>query len=386
MIRAEALLASLADSGFGLLAGVPCSYLTPLIDAAICDPGSTYLGAANEGDAVAAACGAWLGGVRGVAMFQNSGLGNAVNPLTSLTATFRIPILILTTWRGEPGGAADEPQHGLMGGVTPGLLELMEIPWERLPEQEDALGPALARGLAHMEQHGTPYAFIVPKGGVGGGPAQPAPRPPPAGAAAAPAPWRGREPLDPDRVLRAVQDGVTPDTAVVATTGYTGRALYAQSDRDGQLYMVGSMGCASSLGLGLAIAQPARRVVVLDGDGAMLMRMGAAACLGHERPGNLVHVLLDNGVHDSTGSQATNSDSTDLAAIAHACGYPRVLRAETPEALRDTLAAPEDLLTFLHVRTRPREDRKLPRPELSPPQIAARFRAWLAEPARASTS
>ena len=114
MIRAEVLLECLREAGFGMVAGVPCSYLTPLIDAAIADPRTRYIGATNEGDAVAIATGAELAGVRGVAMFQNSGLGNAVNPLTSLNGSFEIPILVITTWRGEPGGPADEPQHGMM--------------------------------------------------------------------------------------------------------------------------------------------------------------------------------------------------------------------------------------------------------------------------------
>jgi phosphonopyruvate decarboxylase len=141
--------------------------------------------------------------------------------------------------------------------------------------------------------------------------------------------------------------------------------------------MVGSMGCVSSLGLGLAKAQPNRRVVVLDGDGAMLMHLGAAAVLGQERPPNLVHVLLDNGVHDSTGGQATVSRRVDLAAVARACGYPRLVRVAGVEHLRSVLATGEEGLAFVHVRTRPRTDHKLPRPEVSPAEVAERFRKWL---------
>src|SRR5690606_21303454 len=101
--------------------------------------------AANEGDAVAIACGAELGGCHGVVMFQNSGLGNAVSPLTSLTPTFRLPVLLITTWRGQPGGPADEPQHAMMGNITPSLLELMGIPWELFPEEEMAVAEVLGR-------------------------------------------------------------------------------------------------------------------------------------------------------------------------------------------------------------------------------------------------
>jgi phosphonopyruvate decarboxylase len=122
-------------------------------------------------------------------------------------------------------------------------------------------------------------------------------------------------------------------------------------------------------------------VVVIDGDGAMLMRLGALATIGHEGPRNLVHILLDNGVHDSTGGQGTVSSSTDLAAAARACGYPRVVRAAGPDELRAVLSEGERVLTFVHVRTRPRDSRKLPRPETAPALAAERFRKWLRETA-----
>jgi phosphonopyruvate decarboxylase len=137
------------------------------------------------------------------------------------------------------------------------------------------------------------------------------------------------------------------------------------------------MGCASSFGLGLAWARPHRKVVVLDGDGAALMRLGALATVSYERPKNLVHVLLDNEVHDSTGGQATVSNSVDLAAVAAACGYPRVLRchtaAEVAAAVRDATE-----LTFVHVKTAPGESGSLPRPKETPVQVIDRMRAWIA--------
>ena len=156
MIRAEVFVRQLRQAGFGLFSGTPCSYLTPLINQVIDAPDVRYVGAANEGDAVAIACGAELAGTSGVVLFQNSGLGNAVNPLTSLTATLRIPVLVLTTWRGQPGGPADEPQHELMGRITQPLLDLMEIPWEEVPEEEDRLPAVLDRALVHMRAARTP--------------------------------------------------------------------------------------------------------------------------------------------------------------------------------------------------------------------------------------
>lgn len=378
MIRADVFLDELARRGVDIVSGVPCSYLTPLINTVINSDAVRYLPAANEGDAVAVAAGAELGGRHGLAMFQNSGLGNAVNPLTSLTEPFGLPILVVTTWRGQPGKPKDEPQHDVMGRITPGLLELMGIPWEAFPEEEESLSAALDRALAHGRDAREPYGFILSKGVIEGD-KHPAPA-----AGRAPPPLDTLPPLlgsqqvhDPDDALAAVQAAVRPTDAVVATTGFTGRALYALEDRPSQLYMVGSMGCASSFGLGLASVRPERRVVVLDGDGALLMRMGALASLGFERPRNLVHVVLDNGVHDSTGSQATVSPFLDIPAIAAACGYPRVVRVDALEELGDVLRQEDDVLTLAHVCTHPRADRKLPRPTLGPRQVADRFREWL---------
>ncbi len=379
VVSADALLDALGRAGFGLIAAVPCSYLTPLINAASGSSRAIYVGAANEGEAVAIAFGAELAGMRSLAFFQNSGLGNAVNPLTSLTAPFRRPILVMTTWRGQPDGPPDEPQHEMMGDITPRLLELMGLGWESLPRDESELAVAFGRAKAHMTSTGRSYAFIVPSGGVGGdNPAPSSEGHQPASFASLESSGSVRgEPLDPDVALAAVQRAVRPQDAVLATTGFTGRALYALEDRPNQFYMVGSMGCISSVGLGIAKAQPERRVIVLDGDGAMLMRMGAAATLGFERPANLVHVLLDNGVHDSTGAQRTVTSTTDLAAVARACGYPRVVRTTSAAELEDAIRTPLGELSFVHARTSPRSDRRLPRPTQTAPELAERFSRWL---------
>ncbi len=156
MIPAATFIEAARERGFALYTGVPCSYLKPLINYCIDTDGLLYIGAANEGDAVAIAAGAGLGGVASVAMFQNSGLGNAVSPLTSLTETFRLPILLIVTLRGEPGGAPDEPQHEMMGNITPSLLELMDIRWEYFPADEDKVADALDRAVSHMAASAAP--------------------------------------------------------------------------------------------------------------------------------------------------------------------------------------------------------------------------------------
>jgi len=376
VIAAASFCRAARARGFALYSGVPCSYLTPFIDHVLGDPALRYVGAADEGSAVAIACGAELGGAGAVAMMQGSGLGNAVSPLTSLAAVFRIPILLVVTWRGEPGGEPDEPQHALMGAITTRLLELMEIPWEAFPAEETAIEPALDRAAAAMQRTGTPYALVMRKGTVHAGPSVAradgrAPLAP-----LEPASWPAARPSRRD-LLAAILRATAPDDVVIATTGYTGRELHALGDRANQLYLVGSMGCASSVGLGLACAAPSRCVVVVDGDGAALMHLGAMATLGHERPPNLVHVVVDNEAHDSTGGQPTVSGTTDLAGVARACGYPRVVRAPTADALADAVAGARGELTMVHAKSRPGVTGELPRPAVTPPQVAARIRALL---------
>jgi phosphonopyruvate decarboxylase len=167
-------------------------------------------------------------------------------------------------------------------------------------------------------------------------------------------------------ILQAIQASLQPQNVLLATTGYSGRELYAVGDRDNQFYMVGSMGCLSSLALGIAITQPKRQVVVIDGDGAGLMRMGAFATIGYERPANLLHILLDNQIHESTGGQSTVSHSIDFCQIAAACGYERVVSATNPQEVKALLGSPSEQLTFLHVKIASGIPDKLPRLQIPP--------------------
>lgn len=375
MISAERFIAAASARGFGLYTGVPCSYLTPFINYVLASDRLRYVGAANEGDAVAIAAGAELGGLRAIVMMQNSGLGNAVSPLTSLTHTFGIPVLLIITWRGEPGGAPDEPQHELMGRITPALLERMDIPWEPFPDDEAGIEPALDRALGHMHAQRRPYALVMRKGTVR--PTEAEPRPRAAQYRRPPILSGSRAMASRSLVLRAIQSVAREDDILIATTGHTGRELYAHGDLPNQLYMVGSMGCAPSIGLGLAIARPDKRVIVLDGDGAVLMRLGAMATVGAERPPNLIHVVIDNGMHESTGGQATVSPLIDLPGIAAACGYPHVMSHGDAGELRDELDFRAPGLRFYHVPVRPSVANNLPRPALAPRQVAERLRRHL---------
>ena len=385
MITAPGFVGAARHRGFDLYSGVPCSYLTPFINYVIGADGLAYVPAANEGDAVATAGGASLGGGRGVAMFQNSGLGNAVSPLTSLTHVFRLPILVIVTWRGEPGGAADEPQHELMGRITPRQLELMDIPWRRFPTEDGDIAPALDAAEAHMAATGRPFALVMSKGTVAPFALAPAPTPRRTPWPTVPPIGEATPKLTRHDVLAALQRCTGPGDALIATTGYTGRELYALDDRPNQLYMVGSMGCASSLALGLALARPDLRVIAIDGDGAALMRLGALATIGAIAPANLVHLVIDNAMHESTGGQATVTATTDLCAVAAACGYRDLARPARAEGLEALMARSTPGPRFVHMRVAPGVPAGLPRPRVTPAEVAARFaRHIAAAPARAA--
>ncbi|MGH8232261.1 MAG: phosphonopyruvate decarboxylase, partial [Steroidobacteraceae bacterium] len=178
MIEAREFIEAARAHGFEWYAGVPCSYLTPFINYVLQDPSLHYLSMANEGDAIALIAGVALAGApglshrRGVSMMQNSGLGNAVSPLTSLTWVFQLPQLLVVTWRAQPG-VPDEPQHALMGPITPTLLDTMQIPWELFPTTSAAIGPALERAVRHMDASGRPYALLMQKGSVAPYPLKP---------------------------------------------------------------------------------------------------------------------------------------------------------------------------------------------------------------------
>ena len=383
LIEARHFVEAARERGFHWYAGVPCSYLTPFINYVLQDESLRYVSMANEGDAVALIAGVALAADagtpqrRGIAMMQNSGLGNAVSPLTSLTWTFRLPQLLIVTWRGQPG-VADEPQHALMGPITPAMFDAMEIPWELFPTESGAIGPALDRATAHMDQTGRPYALLMQKGSVADFALAPGTalrtR---AGVAPMMQPLRHAPEHRPSRqeaLRQVVAHTSVAATAVLASTGFCGRELYALDDRPNQLYMVGSMGCVAPLALGLALARPDLRVVALDGDGAALMRLGAFATVGAYGPANLQHLLLDNGAHDSTGGQATVSPQVSFAHIAAACGYASSLETDDVGDVAAWLQAPPDNgPRFARLLTRVGTPRDLPRPSVTPIEVKTRL-------------
>lgn len=385
MIRAEAFLTESLAAGIDFYSGVPCSFLTPIINRTIGDARLSYVGAASEGEAVAIAAGAWLAGRGTAVMFQNSGLGNAVNPLTSLNYPFRIPTLLICTWRGAPD-IKDEPQHELMGQITAALFDTMRIPHRPFPKSESAIAGALAEAKAAMAEAQLPFAFIVEKGDVAEEKLEAAPpASKPSGTRhdrrihGSPADRRDGQYPTRYAALERLLAEIPDRAAVIATTGKCGRELFTLADRPQHFYQVGSMGCAAGMGLGLAL-NTARPVVVLDGDGAALMKMGTLATIGAYAPRNLVHVVLDNASHDSTGGQPTVSPVVDFAAVALATGYAHTHAADDlngfAAALKESLAAPGPNL--IHLRLAPGSRDKLGRPTVKPPEVARRLMAFLA--------
>ncbi len=377
MITADAFIAEATRSGFDFYTGVPCSYLTPLINGVLSDRGLRYVGAASEGEAVAIAAGAWLAGRRTVAMCQNSGLGNAVNPLTSLNAPFRIPTLFVTTWRGRPG-EPDEPQHEVMGQITQDLIKLMGLEQAEFPNSPDAIAPAFAQALERMEATGLPFAWVMKKGDVADTALDQTPSTPRAPGRREDFTTGGQRPARAavlERFLALTDD----QTAVVATTGKCGRELFTLADRPQHIYQVGSMGGATGMALGVAL-NTQKRTVVLDGDGAALMKLGTLATVGAYSPPNLTHVLLDNGVHDSTGGQATVSPFVDFAGVALACGYRWAGACDSVEGFEAAwrAAAAAGGPALIHARIAPGSMDKLGRPTVKPPEVAQRFKAFLA--------
>lgn len=385
MISAKAFLNAAQEYGFRFYTGVPCSFLTPLINQAISSTTTDYLGATSEGEAVAIAAGAWLAGKQSVVMCQNSGLGNMINPLTSLNFAFRIPSLLICTWRGQPG-LNDEPQHELMGQVMQDLLSTIQIRHCRFPIEAAVIKTALDTATESMVKSNLPFALLMEKGSVRDeGLEQPKQKQLELGIYEE---WtRGR--VRPTRVktLERFLGLVPQDAAIIATTGKCGRELFALADREQHFYQVGAMGCVSAIGLGVALNSD-HRVIVLDGDGAALMKMGNFATIGASAPQKMIHIVLDNGVHDSTGGQPTVSATVNFASVAIACGYRHAVICDDLDrfeaAFSTALAEPGPHL--IHMQIAPGSMAKLGRPTVTPYNVARRFRGFLNPAARQPVS
>ncbi|MDR3165207.1 MAG: phosphonopyruvate decarboxylase [Synergistaceae bacterium] len=343
---------------FPFWAGVPDSLLKPLcacLGGKL--PGSRHIVADNEGGAVALAAGHYLATGRPAAVYmQNSGIGNAVNPLLSLCdpLVFSLPFLMLIGWRGEPG-IRDEPQHLKQGIVTLPLLETMGIKCETHPDSDEAARVMVEKAFHYMEEKKAPFALVVKKNTFSNGHVF--------DAAAEDSSLMSRE-----EAIEAVLDMLNEDDVYVSTTGMASRELFELRDRKGQTHAgdflcVGSMGHASRIAAAIALEKRKTRVVCLDGDGAVLMHMGALAIIGAMKLPNFVHIVLNNGAHDSVGGQSTVAHDVDLCAVAAACGYKKTFRIEDKRAVDITPACGP---VFIEIIVRRGNRTDLGRPSLSP--------------------
>ena len=323
MITPKEFVEVLRERGFKSFTGVPCSFFQAAINCVIDDPKLRYTIVPNEGAALAFAAGAYLAGSPTAVLIQNSGFGNLINPLTSLNMIYHLPALIFIS--GRAYGVPDEPQHEIIGKTMGGILDAMGVRHMDLPDESLAYEEALESVVQRMGRDKQPFVFFVRKGALD--------------TYSSKKKNGTRFPLKRIEAIQAIAKALTGDEYVIATTGKPSRELFSVWDRSKNFYMQGSMGHASSIGLGVALHHPQKKVVVLDGDGAILMHLGILSSIGHYKPRNFYHIILDNESYETTGDQDTTSPTTDLKAVAKACGYRFSEEAATETEIKERIKA-----------------------------------------------
>lgn len=364
MLSPAFFIDTLKTLGVDFYAGVPdsllknvCAYITDHFD------DRHNIIAANEGGAIGLAAGYHLAtGKVGCVYMQNSGQGNVINPLASLTdrEVYHIPMLLLIGWRGRPG-VHDEPQHVKQGKITTGLLNVMGVNYEVLSKDEAVAEKQMAKAMESIRLTGDVFALVVEKDTFDSYTLQKN--------------AVNDYELTREEAIQMVASAIENDAAVVSTTGMISRELfeYREAQQQGHqrdFLTVGSMGHASQIALGIAMEKPHRRVYCFDGDGAALMHLGGMAIVASKATANYIHVVFNNGAHDSVGGQPTVGHRVDLPAIAKAVGYKDAWRVDTREALSaslQTLPGVEGPV-MLEIRVRKGNRKDLGRPTTTPIQ------------------
>jgi len=362
MLNCKDFYDALIAQDIGFFTGVPDSLLKDFC-AFVTDntPSEKNITTANEGNAIALAAGYHLAtGKFGLVYMQNSGQGNTVNPLMSLTdpEVYSIPLLMIIGWRGEPG-KKDEPQHVKQGRITLDLLKTMGISYDILPDSMDEANLVLEKAMKEMREKNAPYALVVRKGTF--------------------EPYELKSKIKTDYelgregALKIVVDQLDSKDIVVSTTGKTSRELFEYREELGQdhsrdFLTVGSMGHSSSIALGIALQKPDRQVYCFDGDGAAIMHMGTLAVIGQAAPKNFKHIVFNNGAHDSVGGQPTAGFNINLPEIAMACGYKTVLQADNTEGIKKsmTLLKSSEGPALLEIKVNKGARKELGRPTTTP--------------------
>ena len=353
---------ALTESGIDFYAGVPDSLLKPFC---LCVAEHTnserHIIAANEGAAIGLASGYHLvSGKPALVYMQNSGLGNAINPLLSLadTSVYGIPMIMMIGWRGEPG-IADEPQHLVQGGVTMALLDAMGIAHCQLPKETSEAIAMLKQIRERTVEENKPVAILISKNTFADYGADDT--------------SNKLVTLTRERAIELILENTNPKSSVISSTGMISRELYELRDKlkqshDNDFLTVGSMGHCSQIALGVALANKSKQVICLDGDGAAIMHMGSLAITAQAAAPNLIHVILNNGRHDSVGGQPTCGLEIDFATIAKGCGYRSAdivsSESELLKALEALSEAEGPILLDLRIGPGHRTD--LGRPNISP--------------------
>lgn len=327
---------------------------------------------ANEGSAIALASGYHLATEKiGLVYMQNSGQGNSTNPLTSLAdpEVYSIPILLLIGWRGEPG-KQDEPQHIKQGKVTLDLLTILGIPYEILPDSIEESEKVLEKAIKYMKEKNAPFALVVKKDTFEKYDAK-------------------NEEVNPFKLsredaIKLITSRLSSEEIIISTTGKTSRELFEFREELGQEHnkdflTVGSMGHASQIALGVALQKPNKQVYCFDGDGAVIMHMGSLAIIGQQYPKNFKHIVLNNGAHDSVSGQPTAGFRIDIPAIARACGYNLVLKAETTDDIQEKieLLKASDGPALLEIKLNKGARKNLGRPTSTPIENKIAFMDFL---------
>lgn len=312
-------------------------------------------------------------GKTAVAYMQNSGLGNAVNPLTSLVdkEVYSIPMILLIGWRGMPG-VKDEPQHIKMGRIMLPMLDVLEIPYTILSEEANEMEQAWAKAKEYTQANKAPYAIILRPGIFA--PYQ------------SPKKSQNSWELERERAIQIILSFLSEKHAIVSTTGHVSRELYdhrefSKQGHDKDFYTVGSMGCSTAIGIGIALANPNREVVVFDADGAALMHLGSWPIAASYKAKNLKHIVFDNECYESTGAQPSVSPCVDFAKIALACGYRNARSISQEQELKDAIPSllEEQGPSLLVVKIKKGHRADLGRPKTKPVENKAAFMDFLAK-------
>lgn len=318
MLDQEKVFKTLAENGVTYFTGVPDSYLNGFCNYALAHCGDRNVIAANEGNAVSIAAGHYFASKEiPLVYMQNSGMGNTINPLASLVDkdVYAVPMLLLIGWRGQGNTEPNHPQHKLQGEITPGLLDVMHIPYSILTDNDEKFRETVEKAVKYCSKTRGVYAFIAPKGIMAD--------------SDKPNNVDATYPMSREEAIEVILDHMPADTIYSATTGRATRELFFLREKRNETKVhdflnVGSMGHASSVALGIALEKPERCVVTLDGDSAAMMHMGAMTMVSKLNPPNFIHVILNNGAHESVGGQPSTGHLVDFTKIAEACGYQTV--------------------------------------------------------------